>query len=343
MTMNHPSKNMMLDLLAGKLSGKKARDLHAHIEGCNECMGKFSRLAAFLEKAEGSDSIEPPEYLLDKIIATRHELFPEKAEKKKRILNKKIFLPAGALAGAACAVFFVMTFQFSQVKTVPLSFDNNQSGSLEVDAGKTLNAGILSFNDIFRIELEKNSSLVIRDSYLSDGRYRFKFNLEKGSLLASFDKKTAKEYSFITPTAEISSTGTKFKLKVLNGKTEVHMLEGKVLIKSLSSKQEKECVAGKIYTVEKNITARNFRKIEPGVRNPIYTEDKSSVKESPKKKKPLLKNETADKKAKTVSPVKPEKVKVPPSKLLNKIKKPVKAIDSLRSRAGSLKMPSFGR
>jgi len=278
----HPDKKTIIKAILSEDESKS--EVLLHVSECEKCRSRTMSIRAVLESSDNS-TIAASDDLEKRIVRSFRKIQGEDVRSRVNFLSiKKLFKPALAVA----VLFFVALSSFIIFKSpnggVPVAVSNakgivtingeNAEQGAELTTGseiKTGNQSIaeITFNNQFRIELAKGTSLLIIKTIFDEkqNKYIFSFSLKKGKIYSEFYHSSRHmEYSFKTPDAVIYSIGTKFLLSAAEKKTDLFLTEGTLKIRSISSGEEIRSTDGKKYSIAAKIT---LREMTPGEKTVI--------------------------------------------------------------------------
>jgi hypothetical protein len=118
--MKHPSDEILIDLLLNELSESEARQVHEHVESCDECSERIRKLMSLLSTLDEYPDVESTVSIKDKVLAELEFTPPVQIdfippERIIKIANRRRPL----LAGFAVAAVLLFAIYLGQVGNLP--------------------------------------------------------------------------------------------------------------------------------------------------------------------------------------------------------------------------------
>ncbi len=266
----HVSKGALIGFFQGSAGLGKGNEISAHIETCPICKKNLEVLKRITSPANNKN-LKPDKAVLSRInsyydsLAAKPSIKPDKAG--------PLWLPRFRLAGAAlliiCAGLLIYTvswfFQFENANMralrvkglVKVDKHNLHKGQI-LYPGEILTTGdnsklVIIYGTAVKLNAGPHSRIYITKSRIDKktGKTYFELMLEKGVILAVFDKSGNLAYTLKTPHGAVSSDGSTVAMEVDSSKTQVIVKEG---LANLSSEYGRSVnsVQGTGYTITKN-------------------------------------------------------------------------------------------
>lgn len=272
--MKHLSRKEITELVIEKRAGKAQKEQMDHLFQCAQCSTLYKKVQK-IYTALPNDLVSVPGNIEKRVLDTYRSKSAGEIDKtaavRPRITVLKPLIAAASVIIIISAGLFMnrfMTLENSQItQKSPLAFSILTTGVSINDTNAPL-SGVLSEGDrilthpegsttiekegLFTVKINTGSSIMINTARTNKAgdSFRHAFSFQQGSLIARFNKSTAKnDYSFITPHARLDSIGTVFMLAVNEQKTSLSLTSGECRLTSLRTGESIICKAGNRYDI----------------------------------------------------------------------------------------------
>jgi hypothetical protein len=246
----HASKRILINLLQDTLNGRKAMLVGQHIESCHTCSRNFQILKNITVPSPGKKT-RPGRSVLKNIIAYYDGYHP----RQKSEINRQVSFPRSrriqlAAVGAACACILIFgVYSHMQYENAPIHA-SKVKGLVRADKnmlrkGERVRPGVLlttgensklaiMYGKIMKLIAGPDTKISITKSHIDrkNGKIYFEMVIDKGTIIAVFDKGWKLEYTLITPHGKVSSSGSKIAMKVDSAMTRVMVKDGSANLSS---------------------------------------------------------------------------------------------------------------
>lgn len=240
----HASKRILIKLLQDALNGRKARVVGQHIDSCQACSSNFQILKNLTAPSPGKKTV-PRRSVFKNIIAYYDGYRPQQ---KSPFTRGRIFFRSRriqfAAVGIACACVVIFgVYSHMQYENAPIHA-SKVTGLVRADKsmlrkGQWVQPGVLlttgensklaiMYGKIMKLIAGPDTKISITKSLIDrkDGKIYFEMVIDKGTIIAVFDKGWNLQYTLITPHGKVSSSGSKIAMKVDSAKTRVMVKDG---------------------------------------------------------------------------------------------------------------------
>ena len=246
----HASKRILIKLLQDALNGREAMVVRQHIESCHACSRNFQILKNITAPSPGRKS--RPRQSVFKNITTYYDgyLPRQESEIKQGMLFFRSRRIQFAALGVACACVLIFgLYSHMQFENAPIHA-SKVKGLVRADKnmlrkGERLQPGVLlttgensklalMYGKIMKLIAGPDTKISITKSHIDrkDGKIYFEMVIDKGTIIAVFDKGWKLQYTLITPHGKVSSSGSKIAMKVDSAKTRVMVRDGSANLSS---------------------------------------------------------------------------------------------------------------
>src|SRR3990172_9613785 len=266
--MGHLSKKILIRLIQSPEYVEKSAFTAKHIEKCPECGNNFAALKKIILPTDCRD-IKPGRHVLKNISSYYDKISPiHNTAASKRDVNLPILrirLAGGAALFAAASIIIYALYSHMQFENAPMKASKVR-GVVQADKnnlrkGQSLHPGVLLtigensslaiiYGKIVKLNAGPHTRIYITKSMIDKktGKIYFELTVDKGIIIAVFDKSGNIEYTLKTPHGAVSSSGSTIAMKVDRSKTRVAVKDGSV---NLSSSQGRSVSSeeGNAYTI----------------------------------------------------------------------------------------------
>jgi hypothetical protein len=246
----HISKKILIEFFQGET--RKEHFITTHINSCAKCRNNFHILKNITAPTPDNKT-NPGRHVLknissfyDKTVSSYQAPDPGKS----LTLWSPRFRLAGAAALAICAglVIYAVT-RHLQFENAPMEA-SSVKGMVKIDTtklkkGQPLNPGVILttgdnsklaiiYGKIVKLNAGPHTRIYITKSHIDKktGKIYFEIVVDKGLIIAVFDKSGNLEYTLKTPHGRVSSSGSTIAMEVDSSKTRVLIKEGSANLSS---------------------------------------------------------------------------------------------------------------
>jgi hypothetical protein len=246
----HASKRILIKLLQDTLNGRKAMAVKQHMDGCHACSSNLQILKNVTSPSPGKTP-RPRRSVLKNIIAYHDRYHPvRKSEMRRGVSLFRSRRIQFAAVGAVCACVLIFgLYSHMQYESAPIHA-SKVKGLVRADKnrlrkGERVHPGVLlttgensklaiMYGKIMKLIAGPETKISITKSHIDrkDGKIYFEMVINKGTIIAVFDKGWNLQYTLITPHGKVSSSGSKIAMKVDSAKTRVMVKDGSANLSS---------------------------------------------------------------------------------------------------------------
>jgi hypothetical protein len=240
----HVTQTDLVGLLQGRLDSRKKALIESHLSACPACGATYGILKKAIAPSR-SGSLKPARAVRTRVMAfyDRLDATGVRGPAAASMTTSLRFRYVAAFAAAACAGVLVVLLLHPQYETAPLHA-SRVTGHVSVDRasllkGQQIKPGVLlttgensrfaiMYGKIMKLIAGPHTSISITKSRIDrkTGKAYFEMVIDKGSIVAVFDKSGNLQYTLITPHGKVSSSGSKIAMKVDPSKTRVMVKNG---------------------------------------------------------------------------------------------------------------------
>jgi hypothetical protein len=240
----HITQTTLIKLLQDDLPIQKASSARQHINNCPACSAGLQALTLIISPSPDK-MVKPGRSVLRKILAYHDSLTAP--EHKQRFFYPR-FAAAVVCTALACVFLFGVysrkqydhaPIHASKVKGVVKADTNILRKGQRVTPGVLLTTGensklAIFYGKIMKLIAGPHTRISVTKSHIDrkTGKIHFEMVIDKGTIIAVFDRGRKLEYTFITPHGRVSSTGSKIAMEVNPSKTRVAVKDGSANISS---------------------------------------------------------------------------------------------------------------
>jgi hypothetical protein len=249
----HVTQKDLTGLLQGRFNARKSALIESHLAACPACGASYKILKKTVAPSLGK-SIRPARAVHTHVMEfyDRHAAGMERAGTAREAASTtppRTVRYAAVFAAAACVSVLVILLFHPQYDTAPIQA-SRVTGHVRVDRkklqpGQQINPGVLlttgenskfaiMYGKIMKLIAGPHTSISITKSHIDrkTGKVFFEMVIDKGSIIAVFNKAGNLEYTLITPHGKVSSNGSKIAMKVDPSQTRVMVKNGSANISS---------------------------------------------------------------------------------------------------------------
>ena len=246
----HATKRILIKLFQDTLNGRKAMLVRQHIESCPICNSNFQILKNITAPSPGKKT-RPGRSVFNNIIAYYDGYLPQQkyAVPQRMIILRSRRVQFAAVGVACVCVLIFGVYSHMQYENAPIHA-SRVTGLVRADKnmlrkGQQVRPGVLlttgensklaiMYGNIMKLIAGPHTMISITKSHIDrkNGKIYFEMVIDKGTIIAVFDKGWSLEYTLITPHGKVSSSGSKIAMKVDSAKTRVMVRDGSANLSS---------------------------------------------------------------------------------------------------------------
>jgi hypothetical protein len=251
----HATAKDLTGLIQGRFNARKTPILESHLSTCLRCGAAYEIMKKTVAPAEGKN-INPPKAVQTRVMEF-YDRYAAGAETSGSEYRSTSITPtrrlryAVAFAAAACVCVLIILLLHPQYETAPIQASrvtghvranhNTLQKGQQIIPGVLLTSGenskfAIMHGRIMKLIAGPHTRIVITKSHIDrkTGKVFFEMVIDKGSIIAVFDKTGNLEYTLKTPHGKISSSGSRIAMKVDPSRTRVMVKNGSANISSTS-------------------------------------------------------------------------------------------------------------
>jgi len=248
----HITKKILISFFQGATSREKTNAIAEHIDTCPACNKNLDVLKQ-ITSPEHNKQLKPDKNVLSNI-SSYYDKYAALRNTPESKQPASLWLPRLRLAGAAvllvCAGLLLYAvswyFQFEnapmkafRVKGLVTVDKNNLHKGQPLNPGVILTTGdnsklAIIYGNIVKLNAGPDTRIYIRKSRIDkkSGKIYFEIVVDKGVIMAEFDKSGNLSYTLKTPHGAVSSDGSTIAMEVDSKKTRVIIKEGSANLSS---------------------------------------------------------------------------------------------------------------
>lgn len=265
----HLTQNELGKFIAGNASSSEMERINKHLAACSEC----SHAVNFISGGSCLREILPSPFLKQRILKSHGSAVSSFDKTSKPLWRKRYAVISGA-AGLCAAVLIVLfinlkypgddsaagqVFSFSGKGSFSLTGSKESDRADVVSSGTYIKTGsgsaVIEIADVCSINILENSSFRIVRAEKRDSGREFLFSILNGSVISRFFHTGHVAYSFSTPHAVISSSGTELFIRSAESGTLLLVKSGRADLRTSDNSFSQTAEAGRKYTVTDKVVS----------------------------------------------------------------------------------------